>query len=172
MRRLSDITRTLLLLTALTGLVATANAAPYAGYVYPAGGKAGTTFEVSIGGQRLSRVQSARITGAGVELKFLEYIEPPLRTFRKARNARDKVLTEIEEKKAKGESVEGITVPKVPKRIRNPRAQPNAQIEETARVEITISRDAKPGKREIRLLDKRGISNPIIFHVGTLNEMS
>jgi hypothetical protein len=48
--------------------------------------------------------------------------------------------------------------------------QPNAQIGETALVELTIDADADPGDRELRLLGKNGITNPMVFQVGTLPE--
>ena len=39
-------------------------------------------------------------------------------------------------------------------------------------VEITIAPDAKPGRREIRVVTKRGISNPLPFHVDQVPEVA
>jgi hypothetical protein len=38
--------------------------------------------------------------------------------------------------------------------------------------QITLSRDAAPGLRELRLATPRGISNPLVFHVGQVPEIS
>jgi ribosomal protein L40E len=38
--------------------------------------------------------------------------------------------------------------------------------------EITVAPDAKPGQREIRVITKRGISNPLPFHVGQVPEVA
>ena len=40
-----------------------------------------------------------------------------------------------------------------------------------AYVEVTIAPDAQPGERELRLGTLRGISNPLVFHVGQLPEV-
>jgi ribosomal protein L40E len=38
--------------------------------------------------------------------------------------------------------------------------------------EITVAPDAKPGRREIRLVTKRGVSNPLPFYVGQVPEVA
>ena len=49
---------------------------PHAGYVYPAGGQQGTSFEVVVGGQFLNGVSGALITGNGVSVSVLEWVKP------------------------------------------------------------------------------------------------
>jgi hypothetical protein len=39
-------------------------------------------------------------------------------------------------------------------------------------VEVTIDKDAAPGSRELTLSTPRGVSNPLVFHVGQLPEVS
>ena len=39
-------------------------------------------------------------------------------------------------------------------------------------VEVTVAPDAEPGQREIRLATPRGVSNPLVFHVGQLPEVA
>jgi hypothetical protein len=39
-------------------------------------------------------------------------------------------------------------------------------------VEITMAPDAEPGQRELRLATLRGVSNPMVFHVGQLPEVT
>ena len=38
--------------------------------------------------------------------------------------------------------------------------------------EVTVAPDAKPGRREIRVITKRGISNPLPFYVGQVPEVA
>ena len=49
---------------------------PRVGYVYPAGGRQGTTFQVTVGGQFLEGAGAARVSSEGVEASVLEYIKP------------------------------------------------------------------------------------------------
>ena len=49
---------------------------PHIGYVYPAGGKVGTTFEVVVGGQFLTGVTNVFISGGGVHAQVTDYIRP------------------------------------------------------------------------------------------------
>jgi len=39
-------------------------------------------------------------------------------------------------------------------------------------VEVAIAFDAAPGERELRLVTPRGVSNPLVFHVGQLPEFA
>ena len=49
---------------------------PHIGYVYPAGGKVGTTFEVVIGGQFLFGVTNVLFSGGGISATISNYIRP------------------------------------------------------------------------------------------------
>jgi hypothetical protein len=49
---------------------------PHLAYVYPAGGKAGTTFQVVVGGQFLLTASNAFVTGSGITATFLEATRP------------------------------------------------------------------------------------------------
>lgn len=49
---------------------------PHIGYVYPAGGKAGTTFEVIVGGQFLAGVTNIFFSGGGITATISNYIHP------------------------------------------------------------------------------------------------
>ena len=44
--------------------------------------------------------------------------------------------------------------------------QINRQLREAVMIEITIAPDAKPGFRELRLLARNGLTNPVVFQVG------
>ncbi|MHC4597896.1 MAG: PPC domain-containing protein [Planctomycetota bacterium] len=51
------------------------------------------------------------------------------------------------------------------------REQPNAQIAETAMIEVFVDPDARPGNRELRLLTGLGLTNALCFQVGPLPEV-
>lgn len=46
------------------------------GYVYPAGGKQGTTFEAVVGGQFMAGVTQVHVTGGGVQAKIVDLARP------------------------------------------------------------------------------------------------
>lgn len=51
---------------------------PHVGYIYPAGGKRGTTFRITIGGQFLRGATAAHVSGDGVHANVIRHY-PPLR---------------------------------------------------------------------------------------------
>ena len=54
----------------------------------------------------------------------------------------------------------------------DPKEQPNTQLAETVYVKVTIAPDAPPGDRELRLVNRWGLTNPMVFQVGVLPEAS
>lgn len=54
-------------------LVAAAGQDPYIGYVYPAGGRQGTTFQVTVAGQRLGAAKEVYISGRGLRASVIGY---------------------------------------------------------------------------------------------------
>ena len=52
----------------------------------------------------------------------------------------------------------------------DPKAQRNTQIAEVVLIEVTIDPNAAPGDRELRLGARTGLTNPMLFQVGTLPE--
>ena len=49
---------------------------PHIGYVYPAGGRQGNTFQVTVGGQFLDGVNDVHISGTGASATVVEYVKP------------------------------------------------------------------------------------------------
>ncbi len=49
--------------------------------------------------------------------------------------------------------------------------QMNRQLAETVLIEITIDPNAQPGNRELRLVTRTGLTNPMVFQVGLLPEI-
>ena len=60
-----------LALAAAATLMRPATARPYIGYVYPAGGQQGTTFQVRLGGQNMDRRSTVFVSGRGVQADVL-----------------------------------------------------------------------------------------------------
>src|SRR6185369_15650163 len=49
---------------------------PRIGYVYPAGGRQGSTFQITIGGQFLNGATDFFVSGSGIEAEIIEYNRP------------------------------------------------------------------------------------------------
>jgi hypothetical protein len=182
------------------------------GYLYPAGGRQESTFEIIAGGQFLRGMKGAYITGDGVSAEVVKYYRP-LRNLngdqrrelaRRMFARREELLAALPEKerdtlmkfrmsgfrkpKPRDEDAPPVKLPDHPlidgletknlrelmhlaDEIRNFRKrQQNAQIAAAVRVRVTIAPDAAPGFRELRLLGKDGMTNPMAFHIGTLPE--
>ncbi len=159
----------------LAGLLATSTSAqgqtrPYIGYVYPAGGQQGTTFQVKLGGQGLDDVNGVLVSGPGVSGKVVEY-------FRKLGPQEMTLLREqmAEIRKGPGKKDAAIVdlTARIEKRMKEYVQRPAcASISSVVVAEIAMEADAPPGPRELRLVTLRGISNPLVFHVGQLPEHS
>lgn len=157
------------------GQSARVQSAPYIGFVYPAGGQQGTTVEVRLGGQRIDGLHSALVSGEGVSAKVAHF-------YRKLSNQEVTLLREqlkelrrevAEKKKAKKNVDQETTgfITRLEKRIGQWVNRPASEsLSSIAVVEVTIARGAEPGAREIRLVGSRGMTNPMVFHVGQLAE--
>ena len=158
----------------LTGWLALAPAAqaqprPYVGFVYPAGGQRGTTFEIRLGGQNLDDVSEVLVTGTGVSAKVVDY-------YKRLNNQETMLLREQlnELKRGAGEKDEAAQklVSRIEKRMAEFVQTPAcAAISSLVIVEVTMASDAEPGAREMRLATPRGVTNPLVFHVGQLPEV-
>lgn len=147
-------------------LAAQAQRRPYIGYVYPAGGQQATTFEVKLGGQDLDDVSTLLVSGGGVSVRITGYQ-------RKIGPQEMQLLREQQRllKQGAGEAEEKAILARVDQRIREYVQTPAcAALSSIVRAEVTIQPDAAPGPRELRLLTPRGVSNPLVFHVGQLYE--
>jgi hypothetical protein len=72
---------------------------PHVGYVYPAGGRRGSTFEVTVGGQFLRGVTDVYVSGSGVHAKLVEYYHPPRNLMPDQRRELQRRLYELREKR-------------------------------------------------------------------------
>jgi len=168
---------------------------PHIGYLYPAGGQAGTTVQIIAGGQFLRGAVQVHVSGDGVEARIVRHFAPnrPLdkdqrmelrRQIAQAINGRP-----IAAEPSATQNAEAVKLPdnflwynledKTPAELAHlvwtlmiPRdkQQQNRQLSETALLELTIAPDAAPGDRQIRLIGMAAVSNPMTFQVGTLPE--
>jgi len=158
-------------LVILLAFVSAGQAQSYIGFVYPAGGRQGATFRITLGGQALEGVNSAFISGTGVQARMVEY--------NKKLGSSELMLLNEQLKELKGQSAqkpdEGMTnlIARLEKIVREYVDQPaSASIANLVIVEVTIAPDAEPGEREIRLGTPRGLSNPLVFNIGQFPEVS
>jgi hypothetical protein len=171
---------------------------PYIGFAYPAGGQRGTTFRIRVGGQNIDDVQSIMVSGSGVTAHISENyrrLDPEalalvseqtqlLRRETLSESARASLLSDFatnmmtvasEDPKSAAPKSEAATrlLDKIEKRIREYNPTPASMaIASLMIVEVTIAADAEPGERELRLVTLRGVSNPIVFVIGELREIS
>lgn len=172
---------------------------PYLGYAYPAGGQVGTTFQLRLGGQDLDNLTSAVVTGSGVSVKIVEYrrrlnnqefqlLNEQLKDLKRAPSAPDHAMMAPAMSATTPEKMSGSSpAPKAPppsasapdpalvarleKRIREWVQIPAcASIANLVQLEVTIAPEAELGRRELRLVTSRGISNALVFQVGQHTE--
>ncbi len=73
---------------------------------------------------------------------------------------------------AKGKDAAAQLITRIEKRVAEYVNRPESiSISNIVLVEVTMAGSAKPGPREIRVATPRGISNPLVFHVGQLPEV-
>ena len=172
---------------------ARARRGPTIGYVYPAGGRRGTTFEVSLAGRFLDGVTDVIVSGEGVEATLVEHVKPLngkqlnlLRDRLKELQAKVKPVKKGKGKAGKeaetasepndGTDLETIEkeMAEIKEKLANPknRNRNNPQLSEDVVLRVKVAADAEPGEREVRLKAAQGLSNPVTFHVGQLPEYS
>jgi hypothetical protein len=174
---------------------------PYIGYVFPAGGRQGTTFEAKIGGQFIRGIQNVFVTGAGVTATITRYEGPngPLTRQQQQelrRRVQEIVQARLPNRAARSavqktdtqpprviplpdlpdlqhlELLNGRQLRKIVEKYANPDKRTKPPIAETAFLQVSIDGGATPGDREIRLLTAAGLSNALVFQVGQLPEAS
>lgn len=174
-------------------LGAFAQRSPSVGFIYPAGGRQGTTFTAALSGQFLDGVTNVVVSGDGVQASVTDYVRPlngrllnllrdRQRNMQKGLNqARktDTIISFVSEFNTNTiEKLERSVLEKeleeIRKKLKNPKNQrpPWPQLAEDVKLRVTISANATPGERELRMETAAGLSNPLIFHVGLLPEVT
>jgi len=91
-----------LILLALAACTATAWAGsrePHIGYLFPAGGQQGTTFEVTVGGQFLRGANALYVSGDGVRASIIKHYRPSRNLQKEQRENLVRQLWELREKR-------------------------------------------------------------------------
>ena len=78
---------------------ATASREPHIGYVCPAGAQRGATCEVVVGGQFIRGVNGVYVSGEGVRASVVQYFRPPRNVNSEQRQALQKRLEEVRDKR-------------------------------------------------------------------------
>ncbi len=159
-------------LTALLALVSAVEAQrrPYIGFCHPAGGQQGATFQITIGGDKaLNGVNEVFISGEGVQGKVVEY--------KKHLDPQEMILlmeqlNDLKKGSAKDAETQKL-IAKLQQRLDEyvNRVQ-SVSIANVVVGEVTIAANAKPGERELRLATPAGLSNPLVFNVSQLPEVT
>jgi hypothetical protein len=163
---------------------------PKIAYVYPAGGRAGTTFEVLVAGQFIQGVTNVFISGRGARAELVEFNQPM--NNRDFQLALDKIREMNERRQASYRSrwtpsaqsstnavwsaADDRELADIREKIRkNPPNFNNrisAALAQVATVRVTLAPDAPPGEREIRLGVPQGVTNPLVFCVSKIQEFN
>jgi len=182
---------TVLLSAALFG--APILSAQHIGYIIPAGGKPGETVEILLGGQQLWGIKSARISGGGVTVESVtvvpgmpnisgkqhRFVATWMRNVDNGKKEIPQKPTDEEElktwrKHSWYDMVDKLTPLQFHLLTRHlfvPRnsLQMSPAINSNAIIKLKIAPDAKPGRREFRLVRGNSMmSNPLPFYVDTL----
>jgi hypothetical protein len=141
---------------------------PHVGYVFPAGGRQGSTFEVKLGGEYLDGASSLHFSGEGVQAKILGQTRP---LTLKEIGALNQMLQNLEKKDPKT-AADRKEIEEIRKKLVPPAIQPTPVLAEIVTVEVTIDPKAALGPRQLRLRANTGMSNPVVFVIGQLPEIS
>jgi hypothetical protein len=163
---------------------------PRIGYVYPAGGRQGSSFQVVVGGQFLSGATNVYVCGRGVQGSVIDYAKPlsqqefnQLREQASKLQERRSAALPQSRKSSSNQAPAALTTwsaadEKLLQEIRAklqklaPKRSMNPAIAEIVTLRITIATDAETGEQELRIGTPGGLSNPLRFWVESLPEIS
>jgi hypothetical protein len=184
--------RAALLLCLVLALPARGQREPHIAYLYPAGGQAGTTFELVVGGQFVAGPTNVWVSGGGVTAEIVDYSRPP--NARELAELREQVKGLQDRKAAFERASKSRTRPRaggaiataatntwtsadekilaaLRKKVASATRRSNPEISEPVTLQVTIAAEAAPGPRELRLRSGLGLSNPLAFHVSQIPEV-
>ncbi len=150
---------------------------PEIAYVYPAGGRRGTTFTVTIGGRRLEKVSAAFFSSTAVQAEVTGYhrfltqkeftdIQENIRLLKEKKTAAKKRppgWTDLDETELAALQA---------RLVDRPNRQVPLTLAETITLEVRLPADTPAGMHELRLKTPAGLSNPCFFQVGNLPEFT
>ena len=170
-----------------------AQRSPGVGYIYPAGGQQGATFEVKMAGRFLDGVAGAVVSGDGVQVTVIEHVKPlngkqlnllrdRLKEIQQILNlgqagrlknkAKEETRTQIDPNVIIDRPAMQKEMAEIREKLANPknRNRDNPQLAEDVTLRVVVASDARLGRRELRLQTAMGLSNPVAFYVGQLPE--
>ncbi len=157
----------------LSGAAVAQQQIPHIGYVYPAGGRQDTTFEVTVGGQFLTGASEAYISGSGVQATVEKYIRPL--NPGQANTLREE-MQKLVQRQTAGEKLtpaELRTIEDSRAKLMDFQRRPSSPaIQETVILKVMVARDAQPGVRELRIGAGAGLTNPMVLCIGQLPEFT
>lgn len=143
-------------------------AGPQPGYVYPAGCRQGATTTVFVGGRQIQSVEQVLFSGSGLTARVVGH-EKPLANEERVKLREELAL--LRKQATPPPSAERIA--ELEKMLATvPRNDATPALQETVAIEVVAAADALPGRRDLRLLGKNGLSVPLNFMVGDLPEVS
>ncbi len=183
--------RCALLLPALAALALAQNPGqrppPHLGFVYPAGARQGTTATVTLGGQNLAGPVEVIFSPRAIKARIVEFRRPVTQAeYNAIRDQHQQLLDQRAASLGKPNS-EGVTARTRPaftaedeakladlktKLANRPNRQANPAIAECVVIEVDVPAQLGPGEYELRLRAGAGLSNPMVFCVGQLPEVS
>ena len=157
-------------LSVMLVVAATAQPAPHLGYVYPDGGRQGSTFTMVIGGQFLSGITNFMVFVDG-DCATARAISHDRQLNQKERDAFQEEIKQFQEKRKGGVKATPAELARMEfvrlKLTQFGRPPLNPAIGEFMTVQFTLATNAVPGDHEIRVKTPGGLSNPMKFCVGT-----
>ncbi len=182
------------LLAGVSGFVCASNE-PHVGFAFPAGAERGQTIDVLIGGQYFSGATNVFISGEGARVEIKRYsVKHDLRQvgrfYRNIENSKATLADEDVSEKQKNvlrkrlvqaekqlklldlpDDVDPFNKKEVQRYYRSEKKEQfNPQLSDRLRVRVVVDAAAPPGERELRVYTPAGLSNPVYFQVGTLQE--
>jgi len=140
---------------------------PHIGFVYPAGGRQGTTVQIQVGGRFLEGTTGVVASARGLRAEVVGYDKPL--TQREITDLRDKAQ---ELQKTPNNPATRREIADIRQRIGDSlRRNANPVLSEFVTLAISIEPDAQPGPQQLRLATPLGLSNPVVFSVGQLPEV-
>lgn len=174
----------ILLIVLLVHTVAQAQQTPRVGYVFPAGGKSGNEFQVTVGGQFLNGVHAVHFSYPGLHASVIEHIKPltqqqvntlreelqKLREKRESQNVRSATRPSTQPAWTTADEQRIAEIRKLLMEYQN--RTMTAAISETVTLQVKADAGVEPGKHELRLITQAGLTNPLVFEVAELSEMT
>lgn len=147
---------------------------PHLAFVYPAGAARGTTVTLTLGGEHLADATQVHFNTPGLTAHLNGYERPLLqREAVELREQAEQLRNRRRDKPAAFTDADAKKLTEIQDTLarRNPNPKTPA-LAESITLTLTVAPDAAPGTRELRLVTPAGLSNPLVFQISTLPEVT